>query len=112
MENRLTIGCRTRIITIKEKPKQEGSGHASNEDFWRRQYGGREVLLKERSHRSFSVMLIGNGVKELKKEDPNTITSEMAWVPEEDMELVNRDFDTNLDFMDWYQDNERRQGND
>jgi hypothetical protein len=30
----------------------------------------------------------------------------MAWIPEEDMKLINADFDTNLDFMDWYQEHE------
>ena len=30
----------------------------------------------------------------------------MAWIDEEDMVLVDSDFDTNLDFIDWYQEHE------
>jgi len=106
-KKRLTIGCRARIFTIKEIPKRTGPGYAGNEDSWRKEFGGREVLLQKRSASSgFSVMLIGEGVTELKKEVPKTIGNQMAWISEEDMELINRDFDTNLDFMDWYEENE------
>ena len=108
-KQRLTIGCRARILTLKEKPKQTSvDGHYMNESSWRRDYGGREVLLAERTSGSgdFSVMLLGKGVKELKRKDPNTIVNQMAWVSEEDMVWVNSDFNTNLDFIDWYQENE------
>ncbi len=103
---RLTIGCRARIITIEEKPKQTGPGFCSNEDSWRSGYGGREVLLKERSRQSFSVMLLGEGIKTLEKEKAGIVADEMAWIDEDDLELVDMDFDTNLDYMDWYQEHE------
>ena len=105
-KQRLTIGCRARIITIEEKPKQTGSEFFANESSWREGYGGREVLLEERNQGDFSVMLLGKGVKELKKKDGHTIDGGMAWVPEEDMVFVNKDFDANLDFIDWYQEHE------
>ena len=102
---RLTVGYRARILTLKEKPAQ-GLRRHGNEGSWRRSDGGREVLLVERGHDSFSVMLLGKGIKELKRKDPNTIVGQMAWVPEDDMVLVDMDLDTNLDFIDWYQNHE------
>ncbi|KKN33243.1 hypothetical protein LCGC14_0805820 [marine sediment metagenome] len=105
-KQRLTIGCRARILTIKEKPKQTGPRFFANESSWRESFGGREVLLVERSQSDFSVMLLGKGVKDFKRKDPNTADGGMAWVPESDMVLINKDFDTNLDFIDWYQEHE------
>ena len=106
-KERLTIGCRARILTIKKKPKQKGPNHCIDEDSWRRQYGGREVLLTERtSGGKFAVMILGEGVTEFKREDPKTVEGEVAWIQEEDMVLVDRDFDKNLDFMDWYREHE------
>lgn len=105
-KGRLTVGCRARILKLKEKPKRKGPEYTSNEDYWRKIYGGHEVLLKTRSSSGFDVMVLGKGVKKLKKEAPNTVINEVAWVSEEDMELVDKDFDINLDFMDWYQDHE------
>lgn len=101
---RLTVGCRTRILTIEEKPKQTGSGFVSNEDSWRKEFGGREVLLVERSHGSFDVLLLGEGVRTLEKEKAGIVDDEMAWIDEDDMELIDRDFTTNLDYIDWYQE--------
>jgi len=104
-KERLTIGCRARVLTIKKKPKRTGPNYYANEDSWRKEYGGREVLLTERiSGGAFSVMLLGKEVTELKTEDSKTVADEMAWVPEEDLELINRDFDTNMEFIDWYQE--------
>lgn len=65
---------------------------------------GYECLLEERSGKSFSVMILGQ--KELKKEDPKTVLNQVAWVNEEDLEFVDDDFRTNLDFIDWYQEHE------
>ena len=102
-KRRLTVGHRARILTLKEKPKRTGPGYYHNEHDWRKDFGGRHVLLTERGCSGFAVMLIGKGVKKLWRRDSRTITNQMAWVPEEDMELINSDFDTNLDFMDWYE---------
>ncbi len=107
-KQRLIIGSRARILTLKEKPKQVGPEFFKNEESWREEFGGREVLLVKRSSGDgdFSVMLLGKGVKELKRKDPHTVKDRMSWVPEEDMVLVDRDFDANLDFIDWYQEHE------
>ena len=107
-KHRFTVGCRARILTLAEKPPQTETkdGHYMNESSWRKDYGDREVILVERSHGTFTVMLLGEGVKKLKKEDPHTVDDEMAWIDEEDMVLVDKDFDTNLDFIDWYQEHE------
>lgn len=104
-KSRLTVGYRARILTLKEKPRNKKhlgyEGHS-----WRRDYGGREVLLSERdANCGFSVMLLDRGVTKLIK-DKNIISNEMAWVPESDMAIVDDDLGTNLDFMDWYKDNE------
>jgi hypothetical protein len=103
---RLIVGCRARFLTLKEKPARRGPKYFHDEEHWRREYGGREVLLLERSGGSFSVMLLGKGVKKLKKKDPKTVTNRMAWVPEEDMVLIDCNFEANMDFIDWYQENE------
>ncbi len=105
-QHRLTVGCRARFLTIEEKPLDRKNGFV-NEGHWREEYGGREVLIKERSSSGgFSVMLIGEGVKKLRKRDPRTIENEMAWVDEEDLILVDTNFDNNLDFIDWYEEHE------
>lgn len=94
MSKRLTIGMRCRF-----KP-EEAKDHS-----WRG-YAGHEVLLVERSQGSFSVMILGKGKNvELKREDPNTVINQVAWVDEDDLEYADSDFATNLDFMDWYQEN-------
>lgn len=101
MAKKLTVGCRARILTLKEKPKQRG-----NDSSWRKSYGGREVLLSERCAGEFSVMLLGEGVTKLKMEASNIVEDEMAWVPESDMVWVNSNFKANLEFIDWYEENE------
>ena len=105
-QHRLTVGCRVRFLTIKEKPLNRKNGFI-NEGHWRQEYGGREVLIQERGGSGdLSVILLGKGVKELKKEDANTVDGAMAWVPESDLVLVDDDFDKNLDFIDWYEEHE------
>ena len=102
---RLTVGCRARILTLEKKPEQKGQNFDSNESDWRKDYGNREVLLKERSSSGgFSVMLLGSDVKDLEREKSGIVDDLMAWVPEGDLELINKDFGTNLDFMDWYEE--------
>jgi len=52
-------------------------------------------------------MVLGKGTNvELKKEDSGTVINQVAWVDEEELDHINSDFDTNLDFMDWYQEHE------
>jgi hypothetical protein len=107
MKTRLTVGCRARILTLKEKLKQEGPKFPANENFWRKQYGGHEVLLIERcTNGDFSALVLGKEVKELKKEDHRTVIDSIAWVSEDDLKLVDQNFNANLDFIDWYQEHE------
>ena len=108
---RLTIGMRCRIKTLKEVPSRNNKkGFVGNEDTWRRDYGGQQVLLQERgSDSSFSVMLIDKKFADeriLPKETTGVIENEMAWISESDLVFVNADFDANLDYMDWYQEHE------
>jgi hypothetical protein len=86
---RLTIGMRCKI-----KPSSS----------WYTKGGHNEALLQERSGDSFS--FLGLGQKELKKEDPQTVTGGGAWINEDELEHIDSDFETNLDFMDWYEEHE------
>lgn len=88
---RLTVGMRCRI-----KPSSSWYNDAETEI--------NEVLLEKRSGNSFS--FLGLGQEELKKEDPQTVTGGGAWIDEDDLEHINSDFETNLEFMDWYQEHE------
>ena len=91
---RLTIGMRARFKPDSRYAKEYGC-----------EAGGNEVLLQERSSGGdFSVMILGQ--KELKKKDSTTVDNQLAWVEEDALEFVDADFETNLDFMDWYQANE------
>jgi hypothetical protein len=107
---RITIGVRCRFKTLKELPSRNGKKEFfANEDSWRRDYGGQHVLLKERSRGEFAVMLIDKkftNERILPKETDGVIEDVMAWVPESDLVFVNADLDSNLDFMDWYEENE------
>ena len=90
---RLTLGMRAKFVP-----------HPDGNTSWD-EYTGQECLLKERSTTGgFAVMVLGQS--ELKREDPKTVENEVAWVDEEELEFVNADFDTNLEFIDWYQENE------
>ena len=90
---RLTLGMRAKFVP-----------HPGGNTSWD-EFTGQECLLKERSSSGgFAVMVLGQS--ELKKEDPKTIENQVAWVDEGELEFVNADFDTNLEFMDWYQEND------
>lgn len=92
---RLTVGMRAKFTAESHWVKEN----------WFSIKAGAEVLIKERSSSAgFSVMLLGQ--KELKKKDPQTVLSKYAWVSEEDLEFVDADFDTNLEFIDWYSEHE------
>jgi len=102
-KHRLTIGMRARILTLQEKPKK----NRHDASFWCEEYGGRDVLLTERnSSGSFAAMVLGKGVTKLEKEKTGIVANEVAWVDEDDLILVGRDFDANLDFIDWYKEHE------
>jgi hypothetical protein len=91
-KKRLTLGYRCRILPAPAE------GHSWEE------YAGHDVLLTERSNGSFSCMVLGQ--KELKKEDSKTVINQVAWVDEDEMEFVNADLETNMEFIDWYQEHE------
>jgi hypothetical protein len=96
MKNKkLTIGMRCRFIPEKAKK------HAWGE------FAGHECLLEERSSGSFSVMVLGKGRNvKLKKKTHETVINQVAWVDEDELEHVDSKFTANLDFIDWYQENE------
>jgi hypothetical protein len=88
-KSRLTIGCRAKIL---------------NGTRWGEDYGEYEVLLTERSPNSgFAAIVLCKGVKELEKEKSGIVENQVAWIPESALELIDGDFEANLDFMDWYE---------
>ena len=96
MQKRLTVGCRARI-----KPSSSWKDHGCAK---------REVLLTERSGRKFAAMVLPEG-KEVQLIKPKVgeesfVQNQIAWVAEEDLELVYREFDTNLELIDWAQEND------
>jgi hypothetical protein len=107
---RLTIGMRVRVLTIKELEKKLGKKIKADDYFWNRNDGGKHALLQERSSSGgFSILTIGDKWKNeriLPKETTGVIDGGGAWVDEDVMEFINADFDVNLDYMDWYQENE------
>lgn len=103
-QRHLTVGNRARILRVNEKPKQDNRNDGGS---WRREYGGREVLLTEISTgRRFAAIILGKGVTKLGKKDPKTVEGRAAWISEDDLKLVDSNFDINLDFIGWYANNE------
>jgi hypothetical protein len=89
---RLTVGYRCRIKP--DSPWGKGWHNCAN----------REVLLKERSGGEFSLLILKEGKNIPLDKHYETVDSEVAWVEEEAMELVDKDVNTNLTFIDWYEE--------
>jgi len=104
-KKRLTVGCRARILPPGPKNKKDKRHF---EKSWCDNYPNREVLLIERSlGGNFAVLLLISGENvPLTQGAKNVVDNQVAWISEEDMELVDADFNTNLDFIDWYQEHE------
>ena len=99
----LTVGYRARILPAKPESLKE------HQSFWRKVYANREVLLIERNHgaNEFSAIVLREGVNvPLKKRDGKTVDDQIAWVPENELVLVDTNLEDNLNFIDWYQLNE------
>ena len=91
--HKLTIGYRCRIKPSSTSWGSKGHG-----------YENREVLLQERNDGEFSVMVLKRGKNVPLDKHWKTVTGVVAWVIPDDMELVDKDIDTNLDFMDWWEE--------
>ncbi len=104
-KKRLTVGCRARILPPAPKNKKD---RRHFERSWRENYPNREVLLIERSSGGeFSVLLLVSGENvPLTQGGKNVVDNKVAWISEEDMELVDANFSVNLDFIDWYEEHE------
>lgn len=90
-KRRLTVGMRCRI-------KKTSSWYYKHKPTLN------EVILQERSGRSFSFIHLGQ--KKLIKKDPQTVIGGGAWIEEDELTFVNDNFKENLDFLDWYQEHE------
>lgn len=92
MGERLTLGYRARI-----KPTSSWKDHG---------YANREVILTKRSAGDWAVMVLKEGVNVPLDHHWKTVDDEVAWIHEDDLDLVDKDIDTNIQFMDWYHENE------
>ena len=87
---KLTIGCRARML--------------SNDHF--KEYKGYEVILTQRSsgYGSFCALVINpkyNG-KPLPIKTTGVIENSIAWIHEQNLKLIDSNFNHNITFMDWY----------
>ena len=90
---KLTIGYRCRIKSTSSWNKNWG-------------YGDREVLLQERSGGEFSVLVLKKGENVPLDKHWETVDNSIAWLTEDDLELVDKKIATNIKFMDWYEEHE------
>jgi len=87
---KLTIGCRAAL--------KKGS-------HWAKDYGaGRHVLIRERSGTDFAAFVLPKGFTGKLEKDIKLFDNSVAWIGEEELELVDVDFATNLSVMDWYRE--------
>ena len=87
---RLTVGFRAKL--------KEGTHWA--EDF----EPGRHVILGERSNESFSVLVLAKGFTGKLVHDIKLWCNSVAWIDEEDLQLVDMNLADNLSFFDWYEE--------
>lgn len=85
---KLTIGCRAAL--------KKGSHWAKDFE------AGRHVILRKRSGTDFAAFVLPKGFTGKLEKDIRLFDNSVAWVGEEELELVDCDFATNLPIMDWY----------
>ena len=91
MSERLTIGYRCRV-----KPGSSWCDHG---------YADHECILAKRSGQDFSVVMLKKGTNVALFRGDGTVVDECAWFEEHsDLELVDKDIDTNIRFLDWYEE--------
>jgi len=69
---------------------------------WGRYYSNHEILLSERSHIQFGAIVLKKGKCVPLDRVDGTVVDSIAWLKEDDMELVDKCIDTNIRFVDWY----------
>lgn len=89
MTERMTVGYKCRFKKKCEQGKQWGNG----DDF----------ILETRSRGSgdFSVIFIDPNANMIVR-NWKDVHGSLAWVDEDDMELVNTDINTNIRYIDWW----------
>lgn len=93
----LTVGYRARI-----KPASDQEGR----DMIRKWYANHEVLLTERSSGEFACIVLKKGTNVPLIRDANIVIDEVAWLSPEELEFVDDNVEANIDFIDWYKENE------
>lgn len=71
------------------------------------EYVGHEILLERRNGKKFSFLVLREGKNiPLEKEKAGVVENWCSWITEDELEFVDSDFERNMDFIDWYQENE------
>ena len=88
--SKLTIGYRVRI-----KYRETDSLNL---------YEGHEAILTERSRGcpEFSVLVLREGKNIPLERNGKTVINELAWLHEDDLELIDTNIEENIKFFDWY----------
>jgi hypothetical protein len=89
---RITVGCRCAF-------KEDSS--------WAKDWlePGRHCLIEKRSGGDdFAVFILPKGFTDKLTKDITLHDNSVAWVHMDELELVDRDYATNLDFMDWFEE--------
>ena len=86
---RLTLGYRARI---KSERWEEYTNH--------------EVLLTERSGKNFGGIVLKKGANTLLTKGTGTVIDQVAWLYPDEIEFVDSNIEANMDFIDWYEENE------
>jgi len=88
---RITVGCRCAF---------------KKDSDWAKSWfePGRHCIIEKRDGSDFAVFVLSKGFTGPLKRDILLYDNDVAWVPENDLELVDRNYPVNLDFLDWYQE--------
>lgn len=86
---KLTLGYRARIKSAR----------------WD-EYINHEVLLTERSGKNFGGMVLRKGTNISLIKGTGTVIDQVAWLEPGEIEFVDDNIEANMDFIDWYEENE------
>lgn len=67
---------------------------------------GHEVLLDGRSGKEFKGVVLKEGTNVPLAKGTGTVEDHVAWLHPDELEFVDNNLDANMDFIDWYKENE------
>ena len=89
---RITVGCR---CAFKETSRWAKGKFRDFEP-------GRQCLVEKRDGSDLAVFVLPKGFTGKITKDITLHDNSVAWVDEDDLILIDRDYATNLDFLDWF----------